>query len=289
MKKNIIALSIITVLGLTSLTGCQSTTSGGATNVKRSQLLTVDSAEFNAEIDKYYRAELSKARNAGALDVPAAKAKRVSNIFQRMLPHTVAFRPDGTKFNWEIHTINSSTVNASCYAGGKMVVYTGIIDQLNLDDDELAAIVGHEMAHALREHSREQFSQQQAKSMGFSVIKQVTNISGSQLQLAEIVSQFGMSLPFSRTMESESDVIGLELMARAGYNPEAAPRVWRKMSKLSGSQGSSLEAITSTHPTNEARIKKLESLIPTVMPLYEESKLKKAPTTKRAITKGKKR
>lgn len=284
-----LALSLATVIGLTSLTGCQSTTKAGATGVDRQQLLLVNSAQLNAEVAELYKKELAKARQANALDTPAVYANRVNAIFKRLLPHTNVFRPDGTQFNWEIHTINSDEVNAFCMPGGKMIVYTGIIKQLNLTDDELAAIIGHEMAHALREHTREKLSQDSVKSTGLSLVKTFTKINSTQMDLADMASQVGLSLPFSRVMETESDVIGLELMARAGYNPEAASQVWAKSAKLSAGKGSAFDALLSTHPTDENRLKKLDSLVPKVLPLYEEAKTKKAPTSTKGTAKRKKR
>ncbi len=274
MKKSLLAVICATVIGTSALTGCQSTTGGGATGSNRQQLLTISSAQLNAEVAESYKKTIADARSQRALDVPAVYAKRVKAIFNRLVPHTAAFRPDGTKFEWEIHTINSDEVNAWCMPGGKMVVYTGIIKQLNLTDDELAAIVGHEMAHALREHTREKLSQEQAKSAGLGLLGKVAGLSTDQMKIAELVGQYGLSLPFSRQMESESDVIGLELMARAGYNPEAATRVWEKMNNLS--KDGAFDALLSTHPTNQGRITELQKRLPEVMPLYQAAKGKKA-------------
>ena len=287
MKKSLLAVICATVIGTGALTGCQSSTGGGATGTDRQQLLTISSAQLNAEVATAYKETIASARAQKALDVPAVYASRVKAIFNRLVPHTTTFRPDGTKFDWEIHTINSDEVNAWCMPGGKMVVYTGIIKQLNLTNDELAAIIGHEMAHALREHTREKLSQEQAKSAGLSALGKLAGLGDKEMKIAEMVGQYGLSLPFSRQMESESDVIGLELMARAGYNPEAAPRLWEKMNKLS--QDGMFDAIRSTHPTNQARIAELQKRIPEVMPLYEAAKGKKGTAATKGGKKGAKK
>ncbi|WP_434778457.1 M48 family metallopeptidase [Neisseria sp. Ec49-e6-T10] len=273
------------LIGTTVLTGCQSTTSNNTTGNNRQQLLLIPNAQLNAEVAQEYKTLISQARQAKALNVPASYAKRVKTIFNRIVPHTTAFRQDGSSFNWEINVINTDEVNAWCAPGGKMVVYSGIIKQLNLTDDELAAIIGHEMAHALREHTREQMSQEMAKSEGLKWAGKLAGLNSDQMDLANLVSKYGFSLPFSRTMEKEADVIGLELMARAGYNPQAAVTLWEKMAKVSG-EGSALEALTSTHPTNSARINEIKKRQDEVMPLYEASKSKKATGTKKG---GKKR
>jgi predicted Zn-dependent protease len=270
MKNKLLALVCTTLIATTSLTGCQSTTDGGATGSKRSQLLLIPSAELNAEVAVEYKKFISQARAARALDVPATYASRVKTIFNRLVPHTAQFRPDGTKFDWEIHTVNSDEINAWCMPGGKMVVYSGIIKELNLTNDELAAIIGHEMAHALREHTREKISQEYAKKQGLSILGKVAGLDASQMKIAELVGQYGFSLPFSRQMESESDVIGLELMARAGYNPEAAVTLWEKMGQKSGT--SAFESLTSTHPTSGARVNEIKSRLPQVTPLYEAAR-----------------
>ena len=147
--------------------------------------------------------------------------------------------------------------------------YTGIIDRLKLTDDEIAAIMGHEMAHALREHGRENVSRQYAQQAGLSILAAATGLSEGQAQLAQMVGQIGISLPNNRTQESEADILGTELMARAGYNPNASISLWKKM--ISASSGSSPQFL-STHPNPSNRIQNLQALMPKVMPLYQQAK-----------------
>ena len=147
--------------------------------------------------------------------------------------------------------------------------YSGIIDRLNLTDDEIAAIMGHEISHALREHSRERLSREYATQTGIGLAASIFGLSQGQAELAGTAGNLGLSLPHSRTQESEADQIGLELMARAGYNPQAAVTLWQKMQKAS--QGEPPQFL-STHPTSSSRIAELQSLMPKVTPLYQQSR-----------------
>jgi predicted Zn-dependent protease len=153
--------------------------------------------------------------------------------------------------------------------GGKIAFYTGIIEKLKLDNDEIAAIMGHEMAHALREHSRERASQDQLRKLGLMIAKEVTGASGQVMQLADIATYYTISLPYSREHERESDAIGVELAARAGYDPNAAAKVWKKMAALSKDQP---PEFLSTHPAPQNRIVELEKAAKTLTPLYLKSK-----------------
>lgn len=261
------------VLLLTSLatsvlltTGCQSTTAGGITGSSRSQFLLISSDEVNQSAATAYKQALGKARSAKTLNTNANDTKRVQKISKRLIAQVGTFRPDALKWNWEINVIDSKEVNAYCMPGGKIAVYSGIISALNLTDDELAAVIGHEMAHALREHSREQVSQQMATDQALSIAAALAGFSSTQKSLAEKASELALTLPFSRTMESEADVIGMELMARAGYNPEAAINVWKKMEQL---ESSSTPELLSTHPSDASRIERLQAKLPQVIPLYQ--------------------
>lgn len=267
MKKNhFTSLVAALVIGGT-LSGCMSTTGADLTGSNRKQLMLISSDELNAQSSQEFKQLTEHARQKGLLDTTSPTAKRVKTVFNRLLPHTNVFRPDGHQFNWQIEVIKSNETNAFAMPGGKMVVYTGIVNQLKLTDDELAAIIGHEMAHVLREHSREQVSQDLAKTQGLSLIGKFAGLSSGQTDLAAQMGNLAISLPFSRTMETEADRIGLEMMARAGYNPEGAVTLWQKMASLGASGG-----MFSTHPASEAREKELKKFIPTLMPLYEQNK-----------------
>ncbi|HUG56822.1 MAG TPA: M48 family metallopeptidase, partial [Candidimonas sp.] len=155
-----------------------------------------------------------------------------------------------------------------CMPGGKMAVYTGLINQIKPTDDELAAVIGHEMAHALREHSREQVSQQMATNIGLSVLSAVTG-AGATADLGGALSKVMFTLPNSRTHEAEADRIGVELAARAGYDPRAAVTLWQKMGALSS--GSAQPEFLSTHPSAASRSADLTAAAAKVMPLYQQA------------------
>lgn len=275
--KKILYLSAAIFSGALLLSGCESTTSGGATDSSRSQFLLISSEEVNAGSAQAYRQEMSKARAAKALNTNAAYTRRVNTIAKRLIKQVDVFRPDAKEWKWEVNVVNSDTVNAYCMPGGKIAVYTGIISKLKLTDDELAAVIGHEMAHALREHSREQISQKIATQQAIAIGGSLIGLDSLSQNLANMASEYVLILPFSRTMEAESDIIGMELMARAGYNPESAINIWRKMSELNN--GEAPAEFLSTHPSDTTRIANLEKELPKVMPLYEA---KKGATTRKA-------
>jgi predicted Zn-dependent protease len=174
------------------------------------------------------------------------------------------FRPDAPQWQWEVNVQATDDVNAYCMPGGKIMVYTGLIEKLQATDAELAAVIGHEIAHALREHSRERISRAYAEQLALAGVAIATGASETTMQVSAVTFQ----LPHSREQEAEADRIGLELMARAGYDPNAAVTLWQKMSKLSS--GGPPEFL-STHPSGESRIRELEALAPKVLPLYQAS------------------
>lgn len=247
------------------LGACASSTQAGLTGVNRAQLQIISSEEMNASAKQNYLGIINTAQKKGAIDKSSRTAKRVNTIFNRLVPHTTNFRPDANQFEWEINVIKSNELNAFAMPGGKMVVYSGIVERLTLSDDEIAAIVGHEMAHVLREHSREKVSQQLLKSSGISIVSAALGLGSGGDSLLQQAGDVAFSLPFSRTMESEADTIGLELMAFAGYDPNAAVTLWQKMAKASNNSGSSL---LSTHPSGPERIANLQSQVPKVIHLY---------------------
>ncbi len=260
-------------LTLSVLTGCASvqTTQSGVIGVDRKQFMatSVPAAELQQEANQQYAQMMSQARAKGALDTNAAQVRRVQTITNRLIAHVGAFRPDARNWPWEIHVISSDEVNAWCMPGGKMAIYTGLINRIKPTDDELAAVLGHEMAHALREHSREQISQQMATQVGLSVLSAVTGVSAVG-DLGSALTNVMFTLPNSRTHESEADLIGVELAARAGYDPRAAVTLWQKMAALGG--GSAPPEFLSTHPSASTRSAELQRNAQKVMPLYEAAK-----------------
>ncbi|WP_223461168.1 MULTISPECIES: M48 family metallopeptidase [unclassified Pseudomonas] len=255
------------------LTGCQSvnTTSGGAVGIERKQYMfsMLSAQEVDQMYAQSYQKTVGEASSKGVLDKTSNEARRVQAIADRLIAQTPTFRPDAAQWKWEVNLIKSDELNANCGPGGKIIFYTGLIDRLKLTDDEIAAIMGHEIAHALREHGREAMS----KAYGIEMAKQgagaLLGLGQDTMALADTVANYGMTLPNSRANENEADLIGLELAARAGYNPNAAITLWNKMSKVS--EGAPPEFM-STHPASSSRIAALQAAIPKVMPLYEQAK-----------------
>lgn len=216
-----------------------------------------------------YQELLAKARAQGALAGSGnAQLARLRTIAQRLIPYAAHWNPRASQWRWEVNLIGSKEINAFCMPGGKIAFFTGIIDQLRLSDDEIAMVMGHEMAHALREHSREQLAKGQATSIGLSLGAQLLGLGDLGNMAARLGTQL-LTLKFSRNDESEADLVGLELAARAGYNPQAAVSLWRKMGQATGSGGI---GFLSTHPTGPDRIRELERNIPSVQGLYEQSR-----------------
>jgi predicted Zn-dependent protease len=255
------------------LSGCQSvnTTSGGAVGVERKQYMfsMLSAQEVDQMYAQSYQKTVGEASSKGVLDKTSNEARRVQQIADRLIAQVSNFRPDAAQWKWEVNLIKSDELNANCGPGGKIIFYTGLIDSLHLTDDEIAAIMGHEIAHALREHGREAMS----KAYGMEMAKQgagaLFGLGQDTLALADTVANYGMTLPNSRANENEADLIGLELAARAGYNPNASITLWNKMTKAS--EGSPPEFM-STHPASSSRIAALQAAIPKVMPLYEQAR-----------------
>ncbi len=267
MKKTIFAITLGATLSM-PIIGCSSTTGAGAVGADRKQLLLVSSEEVINLSNQAYQQTITEARRAGVLDVNATQVARLKRIANNLIPHTTVYRSDATTWQWQVHAIQSEELNAYVMPGGKIVFYSGIIDKLKLTDAEIAAIMGHEMAHALREHSREKMSRQVATGSVLSIAASALGLSSGQAQMASLASSIGLDLPHSRTQESEADKIGLELMARAGYNPNAAVSLWQKMQAQSDG---GVPQFLSTHPNSDNRIKHIQALLPAVMPLYEAS------------------
>jgi len=261
-------ISITLLAASVGLTGCVSTTQEGATGVNRKQLLLVSSEEVNALSGKAYQEMLAEARQKNVLNRDAAMLARLRGISNRLVPHVGTFRADARSWQWEVNIIQSNELNAFVMPGGKVMFYSGIISRLQLTDAEIAAIMGHEIAHALREHARERMSRDVAQQTGLGLLASVVGLTEGQTQVAGMAAQLGLQLPHSRAQEEEADVLGLELMARAGYNPQAALTLWQKMRQAS--QGEPPKFL-STHPSTGDRIGQIQQLLPRVMPIYQQS------------------
>jgi predicted Zn-dependent protease len=247
---------------------CQTvqTTQPGAVGVDRKQHMLVSEQEIEKGAAVAYQQELEKAKAKRALNADQQIYQRVQNITRRLIPQTGTFRPDAPQWKWEVNVQSSDDVNAYCMPGGKIMVYTGLIEQLQATDAELAAVIGHEISHALREHSRERISRAYAEQLALAGIAVATGASDTTMQLASQVSAVTFQLPHSREQEAEADRIGLELMARAGYDPNASISLWQKMGKLGGKGP---PEFLSTHPSGQSRIRDLQAAVPRVLPLYQ--------------------
>ena len=267
IKKNILAVTLAAAT-TTTMVGCASTTSAGVVGADRKQLLLISSQEIMQLSHQAYLQTITEARAKGRLDNNTAQVQRLRHIANRLIPQTAVLRPDATRWDWKVHAITDNQINAYVMPSGKIVFYTGIIERLRLTDAEIAAVMGHEMAHALREHSREKASRHIATQGVLSIAVNALGLSGGQAQLVGLAGRLGLDLPHSRTQEAEADKIGIELMARAGYDPNAAITLWQKMQSAGGN---GVPQFLSTHPSSTNRIANLKALVPTVMPLYQTS------------------
>ena len=232
-------------------------------------LVPADTLEKSAQ--QQYGQMLAEARSKGAL-APEGHPQLVQlrQVAHKLIPFTSPWNERARQWRWEVNLIGSRQVNAFCMPGGKIAFYSGILDQLQLSIDEIAMIMGHEMAHALREHARERVAKTQATSLGLSLGAQLLGLG----ELGNVAANLGtqlLSLKFSRSDESEADLVGLELAARAGYNPQASVSLWRKMGQATGGGGGGLEFL-STHPSGPQRIEELQSNVPKVMGLYQQAR-----------------
>ena len=265
------ALTVCCVAALLSaLGGCETTTQGGAVGAERKQLMLISSQELEKMAAQSYSQLQSDASKKGALNTDATMTQRVRAIARRIEPQTAVFRADAPAWKWEVNVLTSNELNAFCMPGGKIMFYSGLIKQLNLTDDEIAVVMGHEISHALREHSREQVSQAVAAKAAIGVGAALLGLGEGSADVATQGYQMFVATRFSRVDESEADRIGLELTARAGYNPRAGLTLWDKM--LKANSGGRPPEFLSTHPAETTRMREIESLLPVVTPLYERSR-----------------
>ena len=231
------------------------------------QLVPAETVERSAA--QQYAQMLSQASSKNALaGNDNAQVRRLRGIAQRIIPFTSEWNERAQAWRWEVNLLGSSQINAFCMPGGKIAFYSGILQKLKLTDDEVAMIMGHEIAHALREHARERMGKNAATGIGASVLSQVFGLG----QIGQTVTNMGaelLTLRFSREDESEADLVGMELAARAGFDPRAGVTLWKKMAS---GNGSAPPQWLSTHPSGNNRIADIEANLPRVMPLYERAK-----------------
>ena len=240
---------------------------GSASSLRK--LVPAETLENSAA--QQYQQMLQQAKAQRAL-APAGhpQLQRLHAIAKRLIPHAAPWNDRARQWRWEVNLIGSSQVNAFCMPGGKIAFYTGILDQLKLTDDEAALIKGHEMAHALREHARERIAKTQGTNLALRLGSQLLGLGDLGNVAASLGGQL-LTLQFSRSDESDADLVGLELAARGGYQPSAAVSLWQKMGNATGGKQGGL-AFLSTHPSGPARIRELEQNVPRVQGLYEAAR-----------------
>lgn len=273
--KNISGIFVVLAALLTGACTTVQTTQSGAVGVERKQRMLLSEKQVENMSAQMYSQTLQEADAKDVLNPDSAQTQRVRTIANRLIAQVNTFRPDARNWKWEVNVLQNDAINAYAMAGGKIMVYTGLINKLNATDEELAAVIGHEIAHALREHTREQMSQAYATQIGLLGVAAAVGIAtgdannaNTTLGLGSTVAAVALTLPHSRRAETEADQIGLELMARAGYNPNAAITLWEKMGKAGGQKP---PEFLSTHPADTTRINEIKRLIPAVMPLYQAS------------------
>jgi predicted Zn-dependent protease len=256
--------SLLALIVINLLTAC-------ATNIAgRNQVMLVSESQAIESSKLAYAEMLDPLEKEGKIDSDPATVKRINHITDRLVEQAMIKRPDSADWEWSVKVIDDpETVNAWCMAGGKMAIYTGLIQKLDATDDEIAQVMGHEISHALANHSAERMSMAIASGLAVTAISVATDSSPTTTALTAMAAQVALTLPNSRTSEAEADVLGIEIAAKAGYDPNAAVTLWQKMEKVSGSGG--LEFL-STHPAPENRQKKLQQLIPKMMPYYLAAK-----------------
>src|SRR5262245_7270958 len=261
---------LVPVLMLAILLGaCASTPVTG-----RKQLMLVPESQAITASQQAYVQTIQPLQKQGKINNNAELKARVDLITGRLVAQAIKYRPETQDWKWQVVVIDDpKTLNAWAMAGGKMAIYSGIITQLKLSDDEIAQIMGHEIGHALAKHTAERMSMQMASqtalAVGAALLGGGSSISSqAALQGAALATTVGVQLPNSRQQEAEADRIGIELAAKAGYDPHAAVTLWEKMIAATGQKGKS--DFLSTHPAGEKRIESLSALIPQMMPYYED-------------------
>ncbi|MEP7283869.1 MAG: M48 family metallopeptidase [Rubrivivax sp.] len=220
-----------------------------------------------AAASQYLQLQREAARQRALAPADHPQVVRLQAIADRIIPFTLPWNPRARGWRWEVNLIGSKELNAFCMPGGKIAFFYGLLQRLQLSDAEVAAIMGHEMAHALREHARERMGKTAATRIGASVLSSLLGLGGAGDAVLSMGGQL-LTLKFSREDESEADVIGMELAARAGYDPGAGVTLWQKM--LRANEGAPPEFM-STHPSGPSRIREIQAKLPKVASLYERA------------------
>ena len=245
-------------------------------DVQKSKFLLLPASTVERSASGQYAQMMRQASQQGALNLDRQQVERLRNIARALIPHATRFHPSATQWRWEVNLISSRNINAFCMPGGKIAFFTGILDTLKLTDNEVAAIMGHEIAHALLEHGRARMSENIVKQVGIAAIASYFNLGPSTTQALGQAATLAVSLPYARKHETDADLVGIELAARAGFDPRAAVEVWRKMARLAEASGRGQPPqFVSTHPSHGSRIRDIEASLPKVLPLYAAAR--KAP------------
>ncbi len=265
LNRRLRLLALCTLLAAPVLAVAQEGVNVGK-NSAFTKLVPADQVERSAQ--QQYAQMLQQADSKKALaPVDSAQLKRLRGIAQRLIPFAIPWTDRAKQWQWEVNLIGSTQINAYCMPGGKIAFYSGILKTLKLNDDEVAMVMGHEIAHALREHARERMGKSAATGMGVGLVTQLFGLG----QIGQTVTNYGaqlLTLEFSRSDESEADLVGMELAARAGYDPRAGVTLWQKMG--AASKGAPPQWL-STHPAGSTRIADIQANLPKVMPLYERA------------------
>ena len=269
LGRTILALALLVAASAPGL--AQRPDEGGVVVRRPSFMRHLVSAErIEKAADQQYTALTSQASSRRVLLPPDhVQTVRVRRISAELMPFAQKWNARAKEWKWNVVVIKSPNVNAFCMPGGKIAFFTGIIETLNLTDDEVAVVMGHEMAHALREHARARTAKATLTQIGAVGIGLL--FGGNWGDMAR---QGGglLTLKFNRDDERDADLIGLEMAARAGYNPQAGISLWQKMAKV---QKGTPPPWLSTHPSGEDRIARITKSLPRVMPLYEKAKAEK--------------
>ncbi len=270
MKKYLLTLTFV-FLGACASSGSKHLAPTDGVKVGESSSLRnlVPASQLEQTAARQYQDMKRQAANKNAL-APDSNPQviRLRAIAKKILPYAQVWNPDAQNWKWEINLFVSEEVNAFCMPGGKIAFYTGILEKLKLNDDEVATVMGHEVAHALREHARDRLAKSQLGNLGANVLSQALGLGslGSQA-INQGVQLVGLS--FSRADEKDADLVGMDLAARAGYDPRAGVSLWQKMGQLSKERPAEW---LSTHPSGESRIYEIQRNLFDVLPLYAKAK-----------------
>lgn len=255
--------SLLVVVLCFSLVSCATSPTG------RKQLMLVSEEQAISASKEAYLTQMREYDAQRILNTDPKVVKRVDMITERLIAQAIIMRPDSKDWEWSVEVIDDpEVVNAWCMAGGRMAIYTGLLEKVRPTDDELAQVMGHEIAHALANHTAERMSVAMAGSIGVMAAGIFSDRPGMAMGGTALAATYALKLPNSRTSESEADRIGIEMAAKAGYKPEAAASLWKKMGEVGGD---SPPEFMSTHPSSDRRQDTLAELAPQMRPFYEEA------------------